>query len=99
MRRVRSYGENFTGSATQHSPHEEVGLLFGCFNANISNMVLKSLVKSNKQEKEYNYKDSLSKREIEILKLLITALFFSVGSDRAFTFLIICLSNSNDKAK
>ena len=36
MRRVRSYGENFIGSPTQHTPIEEVGLLFGCFNANIS---------------------------------------------------------------
>ena len=36
IRRVRSYGEDFAGSATQHCPHDEVGLLFGCFNANIS---------------------------------------------------------------
>ena len=36
MRRVRSYGENFTSSATHHDPAEEVGLLFGCFNADIS---------------------------------------------------------------
>lgn len=36
MRRVRSYGEDYIGSATHHSPKEEVGLLFGCFNTNIS---------------------------------------------------------------
>jgi len=36
MRRVRSYGEDFIGSAEHHHPHGEVGLLFGCFNANIS---------------------------------------------------------------
>jgi Dyp-type peroxidase family len=36
MRRLRSYGENFTSSATHHNPAEEVGLLFGCFNADIS---------------------------------------------------------------
>jgi Dyp-type peroxidase family len=36
IRRVRSYGESFTGSATHHMPNDEVGLLFGCFNADIS---------------------------------------------------------------
>ena len=36
IRRVRSYGENFIGSAENHNPNGEVGLLFGCFNANIS---------------------------------------------------------------
>lgn len=36
MRRVRSYGEDFIGSAASHQPNGEVGLLFGCFNANIS---------------------------------------------------------------
>lgn len=36
MRRVRSYGEDFIGSAENHKPVGEVGLLFGCFNANIS---------------------------------------------------------------
>lgn len=36
MRRVRSYGENFVGSAENHKPNGEVGLLFGCFNADIS---------------------------------------------------------------
>lgn len=36
MRRVRSYGEDFTGSAEHHKPDGEVGLLFGCFNANIA---------------------------------------------------------------
>jgi Dyp-type peroxidase family len=36
MRRVRSYGENFIGSAENHKPGGEVGLLFGCFNADIS---------------------------------------------------------------
>lgn len=36
MRRVRLYGETFTGSATNHKPKDEVGLLFGCFNADIS---------------------------------------------------------------
>lgn len=36
MRRVRSYGENYTGSATQHTPIDEVGILFGCFNADIN---------------------------------------------------------------
>ena len=36
MRRVRSYGEDFIGSAENHQPNGEVGLLFGCFNANIS---------------------------------------------------------------
>jgi Dyp-type peroxidase family len=36
MRRVRSYGEDFIGSAKNHKPNGEVGLLFGCFNANIS---------------------------------------------------------------
>jgi len=36
MRRVRSYGETFTGSATRHTPNNEVGILFGCFNADIS---------------------------------------------------------------
>jgi Dyp-type peroxidase family len=36
MRRVRSYGENFTASATDHTPKEEVGILFGCFVADIS---------------------------------------------------------------
>jgi Dyp-type peroxidase family len=36
MRRVRSYGEDFIGSAENHTPGGEVGLLFGCFNADIS---------------------------------------------------------------
>lgn len=36
MRRVRSYGEDFIGSAENHKPNGEVGLLFGCFNADIS---------------------------------------------------------------
>jgi len=36
MRRVRSYGENYTASATQHTSVDEVGLLFGCFNADIN---------------------------------------------------------------
>jgi Dyp-type peroxidase family len=36
MRRVRSYGEDFIGSAENHTPNGKVGLLFGCFNANIS---------------------------------------------------------------
>lgn len=36
MRRVRSYGEDFIGSAANHQPNGEVGLLFGCFVANIS---------------------------------------------------------------
>jgi Dyp-type peroxidase family len=36
MRRVRSYGETYTASATQHTPVDEVGILFGCFNADIN---------------------------------------------------------------
>lgn len=36
MRRVRSYGEKYTASATQHTPIDEVGILFGCFNADIN---------------------------------------------------------------
>lgn len=36
IRRVRSFGEDFIGSAENHKPTGEVGLLFGCFNANIS---------------------------------------------------------------
>ena len=36
MRRVRSYGEDFIGSAENHTPNGEVGLLFGIFNANIA---------------------------------------------------------------
>ena len=36
MRRTRSYGEKFTASATQHTPIDEVGVLFGCFNADIN---------------------------------------------------------------
>ena len=36
MRRVRSYGEKYVGSATQHTPANEVGILFGCFNADIN---------------------------------------------------------------
>lgn len=36
IRRVRSYGEDFIGSAENHKPNAEVGLLFGCFMANIS---------------------------------------------------------------
>ncbi len=36
MRRVRSYGEKYVGSATQHTPVDEVGILFGCFNADIN---------------------------------------------------------------
>lgn len=36
MRRVRSYGENYTASATHHTPQNEVGILFGCFVADIS---------------------------------------------------------------
>ena len=36
MRRVRSYGERYTGSATEHTPSAEMGVLFGCFNADIS---------------------------------------------------------------
>lgn len=36
MRRVRSYGEPFIGSPTHNEPNGEVGLLFGCFNADIS---------------------------------------------------------------
>jgi len=36
MRRTRSYGEKFTASATNHTPSDEVGVLFGCFNADIN---------------------------------------------------------------
>ncbi len=36
MRRVRSYGEPYVGSPTHNEPNGEVGLLFGCFNADIS---------------------------------------------------------------
>ncbi len=36
MRRVRSYGEKYVGSATEHTPADEVGILFGCFNADIN---------------------------------------------------------------
>lgn len=36
MRRTRSYGEKFTATATQHTPIDEVGVLFGCFNADIN---------------------------------------------------------------
>ncbi len=36
MRRVRSYGEKYTANATQHTPVDEVGILFGCFNADIN---------------------------------------------------------------
>ena len=36
MRRVRSYGEKFTASATNHTTNGEVGILFGCFVADIS---------------------------------------------------------------
>lgn len=36
MRRVRSYGEPYIGSPTHNQPDGEVGLLFGCFNADIS---------------------------------------------------------------
>lgn len=36
MRRTRSYGETYTASPTQHTPSGEVGILFGCFNADIS---------------------------------------------------------------
>lgn len=36
MRRVRSYGETFTATATHHTPKGEVGILFGCFVADIS---------------------------------------------------------------
>jgi len=36
MRRVRSYGEKFTASATNHTTNGEVGILFGCFGADIS---------------------------------------------------------------
>ena len=36
IRRVRSYGEDYTASATHHTPDDEVGLLFGCFQADIS---------------------------------------------------------------
>jgi Dyp-type peroxidase family len=36
MRRIRSYGEPFVSSPENHKPNGEVGLLFGCFNADIS---------------------------------------------------------------
>ncbi|MBC7872754.1 MAG: peroxidase, partial [Ferruginibacter sp.] len=36
IRRTRLYGENFTASATHHTPNAEVGIFFGCFNADIS---------------------------------------------------------------
>ena len=36
MRRVRSYGEKYIASPTKHTPIDEVGLLFGCFNADIN---------------------------------------------------------------
>jgi len=36
MRRTRSYGEKFTASPTNHTPPGEVGVLFGCFNADIN---------------------------------------------------------------
>ena len=36
LRRVRSYGEPYVGSPTNTEPNGEVGLLFGCFNADIS---------------------------------------------------------------
>lgn len=36
LRRVRSYGEPFIGSPENHNPQGEVGLYFGCYNADIS---------------------------------------------------------------
>jgi deferrochelatase/peroxidase EfeB len=36
MRRIRTYGEPFVSSAENHKPNGKVGLLFGCFNADIS---------------------------------------------------------------
>lgn len=36
MRRSRSYGEKYVATATQHTPIDEVGILFGCFNADIN---------------------------------------------------------------
>lgn len=36
MRRIRTYGEPFVSSPENHKPIGKVGLLFGCFNADIS---------------------------------------------------------------
>ena len=36
IRRIRSYGEPFVSSPDNHKPTGEIGLLFGCFNADIS---------------------------------------------------------------
>ena len=36
MRRIRSYGEPFVASPENHIPKGQIGLLFGCFNADIS---------------------------------------------------------------
>ncbi|MEO6455293.1 MAG: hypothetical protein ABIN97_14530 [Ginsengibacter sp.] len=36
IRRGRLYGDPYESSPLKHSPNEEVGLLFGCFNADIS---------------------------------------------------------------
>ena len=36
IRRARSYGPTFIGSPTDHTPPAEVGLMFACFNADIS---------------------------------------------------------------
>ena len=36
MRRIRTYGEPFVSSPENHKPNSKVGLLFGCFNADIS---------------------------------------------------------------
>ncbi len=62
MRRVRSYGEDFIGSAENHKPNGEVGLLFGCFNANISKQfefIQYTWANSPKFKKLYNDPDPI----------------------------------------
>jgi Dyp-type peroxidase family len=36
IRRARQYGDPYEGSPTEHTPNGEVGLIFACFNADIS---------------------------------------------------------------
>ncbi len=62
IRRARMYGEPFIGSATNTKPEGEVGLVFNCFNADISRqfeLIYHTWGNSTKVKKLYNDPDPI----------------------------------------
>lgn len=65
------------------------------FNANISNIAIKSLIKSKNTEKEINSDNQLSKREIEVLKLYAEGYSNKEISDKLFISIRTVESHKN----